>query len=68
MCHNTDSAERKVGPGLAGIKDGKMPSGKEATDENLLAIINDGGGGMPAYAEILTDDEKTKLVAYMKTL
>jgi mono/diheme cytochrome c family protein len=68
VCHATDSAERKIGPGLLGIKDGKMPSGKDATDENLMTIINDGGNGMPAYASLLTDEEKTQLVAYLKTL
>lgn len=68
VCHNTDSADRKIGPGLVGIKDGKMPSGKDASDENLMAIINDGGNGMPAYASLLTDDEKTQVVAYLKTL
>jgi cytochrome c len=68
VCHNADSTDRKVGPGLAGIKNGKLPSGKEATDENILAVINQGGGGMPAYESILTAEEKTKLVAYVKTL
>lgn len=67
-CHNTDSADQKVGPGLLGVKDGKMPSGKDATDENLMTIINDGGNGMPAYASLLTDEEKAQLVAYLKTL
>lgn len=68
VCHNADSSERKIGPGLAGIKDGKMPSGKEATTENILTIINQGGNGMPAYESILTAEEKTALVAYLKTL
>lgn len=68
VCHNADNADRKVGPGLAGIKNGKMPSGKDATDENLLAIINQGGNGMPAYESILTAEDKAKLVAYLKTL
>lgn len=68
VCHNADSADRKIGPGLAGIKAGKLPSGKEATDENILKIINEGGNGMPAYESILTAEEKTALVAYLKTL
>ena len=68
VCHNADSAESKIGPGLAGIKDGKLPSGKEATDENILAIINQGGNGMPAYESILTAEEANALVAYLKTL
>ena len=68
VCHNTDSAEQKIGPGLAGIKDGKLPSGKDATDENLMTNINDGGNGMPAFASLLSDEEKAQLVAYLKTL
>jgi mono/diheme cytochrome c family protein len=68
VCHNTDSAEQKIGPGLAGIKDGKLPSGKDATDENLMTNINDGGNGMPAYASLLTDEEKAQVIAYVKTL
>ncbi len=68
VCHNADSADRKVGPGLAGIKNGKLPSGKEATTENIMAVINQGGNGMPAYESILTAEEKTALVAYLKTL
>lgn len=68
VCHNTDSAEQKIGPGLAGIKDGTLPSGKDATDENLMTIVNDGGNGMPAFASLLSDEEKAQVIAYMKTL
>ena len=68
VCHNADSADRKIGPGLAGIKNGKLPSGKEATTENIMTVINQGGNGMPAYESILTAEEKTALVAYLKTL
>lgn len=68
VCHNADSKEKKIGPGLAGIKDGKLPSGKDTTDENLLENLNEGGGGMPAFDKLLTDEEKNDLIAYMKTL
>ncbi len=68
VCHNADSKDKKIGPGLAGIKDGKLPSGKDATDENIMANINKGGNGMPAFEKLLTDDEKASLVAYVKTL
>jgi mono/diheme cytochrome c family protein len=27
-----------------------------------------GGNGMPAYKEMLNDEEKTNLIAYLKTL
>jgi mono/diheme cytochrome c family protein len=68
VCHNADSKDKKIGPGLAGIKDGKLPSGKDATDENLLANINKGGNGMPAFEKLLSDEEKASLIAYLKTL
>lgn len=67
-CHDAESNTQKVGPGLAGIKDGKLPSGKDATDANIMAVINDGEGAMPAFGERLNDDEKAKLLTYLKTL
>jgi cytochrome c len=70
VCHNADSAERKMGPGLKGLsKKGKLESnGKPATDANILEKINEGGNGMPSYKDMLTDDEKANLLAYLKTL
>ena len=65
VCHNTDSTEKKIGPGLKGIKDGKLPSGKDATHENVLENINSGGGGMPAFEKLLTDEEKANVIAYV---
>ena len=68
ICHNADSTEKKIGPGLKGIKDGKLPSGKDATYENVLENINNGGGGMPAFEKLLTDEEKANVIAYVLTL
>lgn len=68
VCHNADSKDKKIGPGLAGIKDGKLPSGKDATDANMMENLNKGGNGMPAFEKLLSDDEKKSLIAYMKTL
>ena len=69
VCHNADSTEKKMGPGLKGLfsKD-KLTNGKKPTEANVLAKINEGGGGMPAYKEMLSDDEKADLIAYLKTL
>lgn len=69
VCHNADSAEKKMGPGLKGLfaKD-KMQNGKKPTYENVLAKVNEGGGGMPGYKDLLTDDERTDLMAYLKSL
>ena len=68
VCHNADSKDKKIGPGLAGIKDGKLPSGKDATHDNILANLNKGGNGMPAFEKLLTDEEKENLIAYIMTL
>ena len=68
VCHHTDSKDKKIGPGLAGIKDGKLPSGKDATHENMLENLNNGGNGMPPFGSLLSDEEKDNLIAYVKTL
>lgn len=69
VCHNSDSTEKKMGPGLKGLfsKD-KMNNGKKPTEENVRAQIDEGGNGMPAYKEMLGDDDKDNLIAYLKTL
>jgi cytochrome c len=68
-CHNADSTEKKMGPGLKGLftKD-KLNNGKKVTEENVRAQIDEGGNGMPAYKEMLSEDEKVDLIAYLKTL
>lgn len=69
VCHNADSAEKKMGPGLKGeFKKDKMVNGKAPSEANVRALINAGGNGMPAYSDMLTDAEKNDLIAYLKTL
>ena len=69
VCHNSDSAEKKMGPGLKGeFKKDKMTNGKAPNEANVRALINAGGNGMPAYNDMLTDAEKNDLIAYLKTL
>lgn len=69
VCHNADSDEKKMGPGLKGLfSKAKMANGKAPTEANVKAKINEGGNGMPAYADMLTDQEKADLLAYLKTL
>jgi mono/diheme cytochrome c family protein len=67
-CHNPDSKEAKDGPGLQGVKDGKLPSGKAATRDNILDLVNKGRDAMPAFKEILSDQQKEDVVAYVLTL
>ena len=68
-CHNADSAEDKMGPGLKGLyKKDKMKNGKKPSDVTVRAQVEQGGGGMPAYKDVLSDQEKNDVLAYLKTL
>jgi cytochrome c2 len=69
VCHNADSTETKVGPGLKGLfKMDKLVNGKPVTEANVREMINTGGNGMPAYSDQLSDQDKNDLIAYLKTL
>jgi len=69
VCHNSDTTEVKMGPGLKGLfKRAKLNSGKPVSEANVLNQINEGGNGMPAYKDILSDDEKANVLAFLKTL
>ena len=69
VCHNADSTEKKMGPGLKGLfKKEKLNNGKKPTEANIRALINAGGNGMPSYADLLSDEEKNNVIAYLKTL
>ena len=69
VCHDAESNDAKIGPGLKGLfKKDKLPSGKATSDANVMTQINDGGNGMPAYKDILSAPEKADLLAYLKTL
>ena len=68
-CHNADSGEKKVGPGLKDLfKQDKLVNGKKPTEANIKAVIDAGGNGMPSYADLLKDEEKANVIAYLKTL
>ena len=69
VCHNADSTEVKMGPGLKGLfKRGKLASGKPVNDSNVMNQIEQGGNGMPAYKDLLSAEEKANVLAYLKTL
>jgi mono/diheme cytochrome c family protein len=69
MCHNAATTEKKMGPGLKGLfKKDKLANGKKATEQNIRTQIDDGGNGMPAYKDMLSEDERNDLIAYLKTL
>jgi cytochrome c2 len=68
-CHNADSTEKKMGPGLKGLfAKEKLANGAKPTYENVLKQVNEGGNGMPGYKDLLSDQEKKDLMAYLQTL
>ena len=68
-CHNVDTDEKKMGPSLKGLyKREKLTNGQKVTDAAIKKVINEGGNGMPAYADLLSDEEKANVIAYLKTL
>ena len=69
VCHNADSDVKKTGPGLKGLfAKAKLKNGKKPSEDTIRAVIDAGGNGMPAYKEMLSDEEKANLIAYLKTL
>jgi cytochrome c len=69
VCHNSDSTERKMGPGLKDLfKHDKLANGKAVNEANVTGMINEGGNGMPPFADTLTKAEKDDIVAFLKTL
>ena len=69
VCHNTDTDEKKIGPSLKGLfKHDKLKNSKAVNADNVKAMINTGGNGMPSYADLLSDQEKADVIAYLKTL
>lgn len=69
VCHNVDTDEKKMGPSLKGLfKRKTLQNGKPVNDANVLAQINNGGNGMPAYADMLSAQDKADILAYLHTL
>jgi mono/diheme cytochrome c family protein len=71
VCHNADSTEPKMAgaPGLKGLfKRDKLVNGKKVTDATVREQIDQGGNGMPPYKDLLSDQEKDDVIAYLKTL
>ena len=69
-CHNSDSTESKIGPGLAGLFErAELPSsGRPVTRENVRAQIVTPLGNMPSFQSYISDEGLTDLLAYIETL
>ncbi len=67
-CHDAYSQEVVTGPGLKGLKNGKLPSGRAATHDKILDIVNNGPAEMTSFKDRLTEQEKEDVVAFVMTL
>ena len=67
-CHNADNKETKGGPGLQGVKNGKLPSGRPATRNVILDLVTKGQESMPAFKDELTEQQREDVAAYVLTL
>jgi hypothetical protein len=56
------------GPGGAGGKAPNLTNLSSRSDSDLIAIIHDGKGKMPAFGSQLTDEQIIKVVTYLKGL
>src|ERR1700692_1034327 len=69
VCHNSDSTETKIGPGLKGLfKREKLVTGKPVTEENIKALITEGSGVMPAFGDSISSEDKDNVIAFLRTL
>jgi cytochrome c len=68
-CHPIVGKQAGAGPNLKGLyKKPRLKSGVKTNDASIRGIIEQGGNGMPGYAEILTKEERSNLLAYLKTI
>ncbi len=68
-CHSAATGEKKVGPSLKGIfKRSRLRNGETVTEKTVREKIDLGGDGMPAYSGVLSGNEKSDLIAFLKGL
>jgi mono/diheme cytochrome c family protein len=69
VCHNANSEQKLVGPGLLGLlQKPYLPSGAPATDARVRFTIRRGKNVMPPFANILNDQQLNDLLAYLHTI
>ena len=68
-CHSPETDETKVGPSLKGLfQRSKLRNGKPVNEKNIRSRIDQGGDGMPAFSNLLSNQEKIDLMSYLKAL
>jgi mono/diheme cytochrome c family protein len=69
QCHYANSEKGLHGPGLQGLyKKPYLPSGAPANDDRITFAIQHGRGMMPAFGNVLEEQQLADLLAYLHTL
>jgi cytochrome c len=70
LCHNAESADKKIGPGMKGFYErGTFTGdGSKVTDESVKKFIEAGKGMMPPFKDTLEPAKLDDVIAYVKTL
>ena len=68
VCHSMSGLWVRVGPSLNGLFERKqLVTGKPVTDENVREVILKGGPGlMPGFQYMLTADQVSEVLRYLK--
>jgi mono/diheme cytochrome c family protein len=67
-CHGPDGSGNTPAGKAMGVRDFKSAEVQKETDAELAAIISNGKGKMPKYADKLKDTEIKDLVVYIRGL
>jgi mono/diheme cytochrome c family protein len=68
-CHNSDSDQKLVGPGLRGLlHKPHLPSGAPATNAQVRRTVLHGRNVMPPFADVLNSQQLNDLLAYLHTI
>jgi mono/diheme cytochrome c family protein len=70
VCHYPASTAKKIGPGLKGITKRGISeiAGKPSDDASLRGWIEKGGKNMPGFKAVLSNQQVSDLISYLKTL
>jgi cytochrome c6 len=67
-CHSGDGSSSSEIAQRQGMRDLRAPAVQALTDEQILRVISDGRGRMPAYGKYLKPEQLTGLVGYLREL
>ena len=66
MCHGIDGVASRIGRGAADLSDADWQ--ERTTVEQIMAVIENGRGQMPAWKNRFSEEEMRAVAEYVKTL